>query len=183
MVHLSIMWWLLLVSFLVTILALGCLLILPLRTTVRHVSFFSTAETLSGGVRGTSLHGGSIGVPLTWCLRTTLLLVLLPLMLELVVLRVWSMVPLIRWTLVPLLEALLWIGALTSVVSRGLSLKPPLLSFHFLAPIVNHNSAIHQCLEIGVGVGHKLKLETIIQPLEKETLLVSIICHLIRSIT
>ena len=39
------------------------------------MDLFATMETLIGGVRGTSLHGGTIGVPLMWCLLTTLLLV------------------------------------------------------------------------------------------------------------
>ena len=92
-------------------------------------------------------------------------------------------IPLIRWSLVPLLEALLRIGAWTSIASRGLSLKPPLLGLHLFALIINNNSAIHQRLEIGVCIGHKLELQTIIQTLEKAALLISIISHLIRSIT
>ena len=140
----------------VAIMLLGGLLVWLFRAVVRHVPLFSIIETLVGGVRGTSLHGGSIRVPLTWCLLTTLLLILLPLMLKLVALRVWSTVPLIRWTLVPLLKALLWVGMLASVAFRGLSLKSPLLGVHLLALIVNHNSAIHQGLEIRVGVGHEL---------------------------
>ena len=51
------------------------------------MALFAIAETLVGDVRGTSLYGGSIGVPLAWCLLTTLLLVLLPLMLKLVAAR------------------------------------------------------------------------------------------------
>ena len=74
--------------FLITVLTLGYLLILLLRTIIRHVALFATIETLVGGVRGSSLYGGSIGVPLVWCLLTTLLLVLLPLVLKLVALRV-----------------------------------------------------------------------------------------------
>ena len=88
-------------------------------------------------------------------------------MLKLVALWVWSTVPLIRWTLVPLLKALLWVSMVASVASKGLSLKSHLLSVHLLALIVNHNSAIHQGLEIRVGVGHELELETIVQHLEK----------------
>ena len=61
------------------------------------------------------------------------------------------------------------------VASRSLPLKPSLLGFHLLALIVNHNSAIHQGLEIRVGVGHELELETIVQPLEKETLLLVVL--------
>ena len=91
-------------------------------------------------------------------------------------------VPLIRWPLVPLLEALLWVGALASVASRGLSLKPPLLSFHLLALIINHDSVIHKCLEVGVGVGHKLKLETIVQSFEEAILLLVIFSYFLRSV-
>jgi len=79
--------------------------------------------------------------------------------------------------------ALLRIGAWTSIASRGLSLNPPLLSLHLLALIVNHNSVIHERLEVGVCIGHKLELETIIQTLKKATMFISIINHRIRSIT
>ena len=82
----------------------------------------------------------------------------------------------------PLLEDLLWIGARTSITPRDLSLKPSLLSLHLFALIVNNSSTIHQHLEIGVCIGHKLELQTIIQPLEKAALLISIISHLIRSV-
>ena len=98
MVHLSSIWWRLISPFLVTVLTLRYLLILLLRTVIRQVALFATAETLVGGVRGTSLYGGGIGVPLAWCLLTTLLLNLLLMMLKLVALLVWTMVPLIKWT-------------------------------------------------------------------------------------
>ena len=135
-------------------------------------------ETLVGSARGTGLHGSVVRRSLSWCLRATLLLTLLEL-----VLRVLTMIPLIGWSLVPLLEALLRVGARTSIASRGLSLKPPLLSLHLLALVVNNNSAIHQCLKIGVCIGHKLVLQTVIQTLEKTALLVSIISNFIRSIS
>ena len=93
------------------------------------------------------------------------------------------MIPLIEWSLVPLLEALLRIGVQTGITPRGLSLNPPLPGLHLFALIVNNNSAIHQHLEIGVCIGHKLELQTIIQTLEKMALLVSIIRNLIWSIT
>ena len=93
------------------------------------------------------------------------------------------MIPLIGWSLVPLLEALLRVGVRTSIASRGLSLKPPLLSLHLFALIVNNNGTIHHRLEIGVCIGHKLELQTVIQTLEKVVLLISIISHLIRSVT
>ena len=100
-----------------------------------------------------------------------------------VALRVLTTIPLTGWSLKPLLETLLRVGTWTSITSRGLSLKPPLLGLHLLALIVNNNSVIHQHLEIGVGIGHKLELQTIIQTFEKAALLVSIIGHFIWSIT
>ena len=68
-------------------------------------------------------------------------------------------------------------------VYYSLSLKPPPLGLHLLTIVVNNNSAIHQRLKIGVGIGHKLELQTIIQTFEKAALLVSIISHFIWSIT
>ena len=75
-----------------------------------------------------------------------------------VALRVLTTIPLIRWSLVPLLEALLRISAQMSIASRDMSLKPPLLGLHLFVLIINHNSAIHQHLEIGVCIEHKLEL-------------------------
>ena len=92
-------------------------------------------------------------------------------------------IPLIGWSLVPLLEALLRVGAWTGITSRCLSLKPPLLSLHLFALVVNNNSAVYQHLEFRVCIGPKLELQTIIQTLEKVALLISIISHLIRSVT
>ena len=91
-------------------------------------------------------------------------------------------IPLIRWPWVPLLEALLWIGAWTSITPRGMSLKPPLLSLYLFALVVNNNSVIHQRLVIGVSIGHKMELQTVIKTLEKITLLNIIISHLIQSV-
>ena len=76
------------------------------------------------------------------------------------------MIPLIRWSLVPLLEALLRIGTWMSIASRGQSLKPTLLGLHLFVLIINNNGVIHKCLEIGVCIGHKLELQTIIKTLE-----------------
>ena len=137
-----------------------------------------------GGVGCTALHGSVAGIPLTWSLIAVMLLRALVAILLLVLrtLLIQVVVPLIRQPLVPLLEALWRVVALMSVASRGLSQKPPILSFHLLALIINHNSAIHKCLKVGVGVGHQLQVETIIQTLEKAMLLISIICHLIRSV-
>ena len=155
------------------------------------MTLFSIAETLVGSARRTSLYGSVVRRSLAWCLLATLLLrtliaILLLVrwpLLVLVALRILTTIPLIGWSLVPLLEALLRVGARTSIASRGLSLKPPLLGLHLLALIINNNSAIHQRLKIGVCIGHKLELQTIIQTLEKAALLVGIISHFIRSIT
>ena len=106
------------------------------------MTLFTTMETLVGRARGIGLHCGVVGCSLAWCLRATLLLILLKL-LEQIALRVLTMIPLIGWSLVPLLEALLRVGAWMSIASRGLSLKPPLLSLHLFELIVNNNGAIH----------------------------------------
>ena len=138
-----------------------------------------------GGARCTGLHGSVVRHSLSWCLLATLLLGELIHILLLVrrTLLVLVPIPLIRWSLVPLLEALLRIGVRMGITPRGLSLKPPLLSLHLFAPIINNNRAIHQHLEIGVCIGHKLELQTIIQTIEKATLLISIISHLIQGVT
>ena len=137
-----------------------------------------------GGARCTGLHGSVVRRSLSWCLLATLQLGAL---ISILLLIRWTLlvrvaIPLIRWSLVPLLKALLRVGARTSITPRGLTLKPPLLSLHLFALIVNNNSAIHQRLEIKVCIGHKLELQTIIQPLEKVVLLISIISHLIQSV-
>ena len=134
------------------------------------MTFFTTTKTLVGSARGTSLHGSVVRRSLSWCLLTTLLLRTLIAILLLVwwtllvrvVLRVLATIPLTRWSLEPLLEALLRVGTRTSVTSRGLSLKPPLLGLHLFALVVTNNGEIHQCLEIVVCIGHKLELRTII---------------------
>jgi hypothetical protein len=87
MVHPSSVRWCLVPLLLDAVLTLQCLLILFLRVVIRHVTLFPIAETFVRSVGCTSLHRGSIRVPLLWCLLTTLLLVLLTL-LELVALRV-----------------------------------------------------------------------------------------------
>ena len=118
------------------------------------MTLFSTTETLVGSARGTSLHGSVVRRSLSWCLLTTLLLRMLigVLLLVLVALRILTMIPLTGWSLEPLLEALLRVDTWMSITSRSLSLKPPLLGLHLLALVVNNNSAIHQCLKIGVGI-------------------------------
>ena len=161
MIHLSCVGcWLLM-----TILPLGGLLVWLLGVVIRHVTLFTIEKTLVGGISGTSLQWIVVGCSLACCLLAALLLILLAL-LELITLRVLTMIQLTGWPLVPLLESLLRAGVWMSVASRGLSLKPLLLGLHFLALIVNHNSAIHECLEVGVCIGHKLELETIIQTLK-----------------
>ena len=124
------------------------------------MTFFTTTETLVGSARGTSLRGSVLRRPLSWCLLTTLLLGALIAILLWVrwTLRVLTIIPLIGWSLVTLLEALLRVGARTSIASRGLSLKSPLLGLHLFALIINNNGTIHQRLKVGVCVGHKLKL-------------------------
>ena len=100
------------------------------------MTLFSTTETPVWSARGTGLHGSVVRRFLSWCLLTTLLLGMLIAILLLiwwtllvwVALRVLTMIPLIGWSLEPLLEAMLRVGAWTSVASRGLSLKPPLLA-------------------------------------------------------
>ena len=152
---------------------------------------FSTMIAYIGGARCTGLHGSVVRHSLVWCLLTSLLLGTLIAILLLIwwmwlvriMLRVLNMIPLIAWSLVPRLVALLRVGAQTSIASRGLSLKPPFLSLHLFALIVNNNGAIHQRLKIGVCIRHKLELQTIIQTFEKAALLISIISHFIRSIS
>ena len=161
MIHLPIMRWLQ-----VAILPLGGLLVGLLWAVIRQMTLFSTAETLVGSARGTSLHGSGVRRSLSRCLLATLLLGMLVAILLLirwtllvrVALRILTMIPLIGWFLIPLLEALLRVGAWTSITSRGLSLKPPLLGLHLFALYCNNNGAIHHRLKVGVCIGHKLKL-------------------------
>ena len=135
-------------------LTLGCLLILLPGAMVSIMPNFSTMIAYTGGTRCTGLHGSVVRCSLSWCLLATLLLGVLIsiLLLVLVALRVLTMIPLIGWSLEPLLEAMLRVGARTSITSRGLSLKPPLLGLHLLALVVNNNSTIHQRLKVGVGI-------------------------------
>ena len=165
MVHLSYVGcWLLQPSLLITLLALGCLLILLPRAVISIMPNFSTMIAYVGSARCAGLHGSVVGCSLSWCLLTTLLLgtLITILLLVWVALRVLTIIPLIGWSLEPWLEALLRIGARMSIAPRGLSLKPPLLGLHLFALIVNNNGAIHQRLKVGVCIGHKLELQTII---------------------
>jgi hypothetical protein len=83
----------------------------------------------------------------------------------------------------PLLITLLETSTLTSVATEGLSLKSFPLGIHLLALVIHHNSAVHKCLKIGIGIGHQLQLYTIIQSLQEAALLITVISHLIWSIS
>ena len=92
------------------------------------------------------------------------------------------MVSRVRWSLIPLLKTLLGIGTWASVTSRSLPLKPPLLGFYLFALIVNHDSAIHQRLEVRVSIRHQLELQSIIESLEEMALLILVVRYIIWSI-
>ena len=114
MVHLSYVGcWLLRRSFRITMLTLGCLLILLPRAMVSIMPNFSIMIAYVGGARYIGLHGSVVGCSLLWCLLATLLLRMLIAILLLVwwTLLVRVAIPLIRWSRVPLLEALPRIGA------------------------------------------------------------------------
>ena len=140
------------VELLITILVLRDLLVLLLWTLMSIVTYFSTVIAGIGIVGCTTLHRSIVGHSLACCriaglLRGTLiskLLLVVGALLELVPLRILTTVSLVRWSLIPLLITLLGIGTRAGVASRSLPLKPPLLSFHLFALIVNHNSAVHQ---------------------------------------
>ena len=106
-------------SFWITVLTMGCLLILLHRTMVSIMPNLSTVIAYAGGANCTGLHGSVVGCSLSWCLLVTRLLGMLIAilllvwwtLLELIALRVLTMIPLIGWSLVPLLETLLRVGA------------------------------------------------------------------------
>ena len=116
------------------------------------MTYFPIAVACVGVIGCTTLHRSIVGHSLAWCRITglllgtliTKLLLILRVLLELVTLRILTMVSLVRWSLIPLLKTLLGIGMWAGVASRSLPLKPPLLGFHLFALIVNHNSAVHQ---------------------------------------
>ena len=112
----------------------------------------------------------------------TKLLLVLRAWLELVTLRILTMVSLVRWSSIPLLKTLLGIGTWAGVASRSLPLKSPLLGFHLFVLIVNHNSTVHQGLKARVGVGHQLELQSIIKSLGEATLLLLVLSYIIWSI-
>ena len=116
------------------------------------VTYFSTAVACVRVIGCTTLHRSIVGHSLVWCqiaglllgMLITKLLLVLRALLELVMLKILTMVSLVRWSLISLLKTLLGIGMWAGVASRSLPVKPPLLGFHLFALIVNHNSAVHQ---------------------------------------
>jgi hypothetical protein len=124
------------------------------------MTLFTTSETPVGGIKNTSLHESVVGRALTLRLIPILLLralvdilwLVLGTLRELIACRKLSMIPLTRW--IPLLITLLETSTLTSVATRGLSLKHFPLGIHLLALVVHHNCAIHKRLKIGIGIGY-----------------------------
>ena len=117
MVHSSSVWRRLVPLLLVAILTPGRLRIRLFRTILRQMPFLATEIALIGGVRGTVLHRGIIGIPLLllWALSIVLLGALIAsLLLVLGMLLVLITVPLARRSLVPLLIA--WLRVRTGVV-------------------------------------------------------------------
>jgi hypothetical protein len=82
-----------------------------------------------------------------------------------------------------MLITLLKTSTQTSVTTGGLSLKPFPLSIHLLALVVHHDSVVHKRLKIGISIGHKLQLYSIIQSLQEAALLIIVIRHLMWSIS
>jgi hypothetical protein len=127
------------------------------------ISIMSNLSTMIACVRGarsTILHksvvGGALALTLTSILLLWALVAILRLkrgtLRKLITGRELPMIPLTRW--IPLPITLLETSSLTSVATRGLSLKPFPLGIHFLALVVHHNGPIHKRLKIGIGVGH-----------------------------
>jgi hypothetical protein len=147
------------------------------------VTYFSTTVACIGVIGCTTLHWSIVGHSLACCWITSLLrgalitklLLVLRALLELVTLRILTMVSLVRWSMTPLLKTLLGIGTRACVASKSLPLKPPLLGFHLFTLIVDHNSAVHQGLKVRVGVGHQLELQAIIKSLEETVLLLLVL--------
>ena len=140
------------IELLIAILVLRSLLVLLLWTLMSIVTYFSTAVACIRVIGCTTLYRSIVGHSLACCriasllrgMLITILLLVLRALLELITLRVLTMVSLVRWSLIPLLKTLLGIGTREGVASRSLPLKPPLLSFHLFVLIVNHNSVVHQ---------------------------------------
>ena len=175
--------------------------ILLLGALVGIVSHLSAAVTGIGVAAGCcTLARSIVGHSLAWCLVAdlllgallilvailllgTLLVLVIVLLVVLETLRKLTTVPLIRWSLTALRESLLRICTWASVAARRLPLELSLLCIHLLALVVDDNSAVHQFLETRVGVAHQLQLQSIIQTLQEETLLVRVPGHLIWSIS
>ena len=136
----------------IAILVLWSLLVLLVWTLISIVTNFSTVVACVGVIGCTTLHRSIVGrslaccwiAGLLWGTLITKLLLVLRVLLELVTLRILTLVSLVRWSLIPLLKTLLGIGTRAGVASRSLPLKPSLLGFYLFALIVNHNSAVHQ---------------------------------------
>jgi hypothetical protein len=177
-------WWILLLGALVGI--------------VSHLSAAVTGIGISAGC--CTLARSIVGHSLAWCLVAdlllgalltliailllgTLLVLVIVLLVVLGTLRKLTTVPLIRRSLTALRESLLRVRTWASVAARRLPLELSLLCIHLLALVVDDNSAVHQFLEARVGVAHQLQLQSIIQTLQEETLLVRVPGHLIWSIS
>jgi len=177
-------WWVLLLG------ALVCI--------VSHLSVAVTGIGVAAGC--CTLARSFVGHSLGWCLVAdlllgalliliailllgTLLVLVAVLLVVLRTLRKLTTVPLIRWSLTALRESLLRVRTWASVAARRLPMELPFLCVHLFALVVDDNSAVHQFLETRVGVAHQLQLQSIIQTLQEEALLVRVPGHLIWSIS
>jgi len=186
---------------LIAVLVLLSWLILVLGALECIVSHLSAAVTGIGIAAGCcTLARSIVGHSLAWCfvadllleaLLTLIAILLLGTLLVLVAVllvvlgTLWKLttVPLIRRSLTALRESLLRVRTWASVGARRLPLELPFLCVHLLVLVVDDNSAVHQFLETRVGVAHQLQLQSIIQTLQEETLLVRVPGHLIWSIS
>jgi len=177
-------WWILLLGALVCIVS-------HLSAAVTGIGIAAGCCTLARSIVGHSLACCLVARLLLGALLTLISVLLLGTLLVLVavllvVLRtLWKLttVPLIWWPLVPLRESLLRVCTWASVAARRLPLELSLLCVHHLMLVVDDNSTVHQFLETTVGVAHQLELQSIIQSLQKEALLVRVPGHLIWSIS
>jgi len=177
-------WWILLLG------ALVCI--------VSHLSAVVTGIGVATGC--CTLARSIVGHSLAWCLVAGLLLTALLTLISilllgtllvlvavlLVVLRtLWELttVPLIWWPLITLRESLLRIRTWASVAARRLPQELPFLRVHLLALVDDDNGAVHQFLKTRICVAHQLQLQSIIQTLQEEALLVRVPGHLIWSIS
>jgi hypothetical protein len=112
---------------LVAFLALRGLLVLLLRTMVRHMSYFTTYVASSRRVGSIVLHWSSIGTSNARSLLSTLLILLMLLvgktLLRLTVLPImrplliWMAIPLANWSLKLLMKPILRISTLAGIAS------------------------------------------------------------------